>query len=465
MFDEDFSKAQAAVLNRYDLVAEERWIDASIVEGQAHVLVAGEGPPVVLLNGIGVPAAMWAPLMARLDGVTQYAVDLPGYGLTDTTPGFANDLRTNAVRFLTEVLDSLGLDQPVVVANSLGSLWASWLAMDHPDRVAALAHIGCPAIVFDTSAPLPMRLLSARPLGRLMMKLQPPSERQVDQLATMVNEHPLPPEIARLILTTERLSHFEDTFLAMLNRLLRLRGNRPDLALTADHLARIQAPYAARVRQRRPHGLHTHRPAHGRCHGRRRTPHRRRWPRPMAPPRRPDRPAAQNVPSADQPLSWHLVRSPTMGRTTPQTPLSADRSSAPARTTPPLSVFTSERVCSAQSCRSARISVHRALSPGICDLGWLEVSCWVLVQVVGQSILDDVESLLAEAGYAVEHFLDGVGAVAFPGVEFFDDSEWVAGSVGLGDIAGEPLVGDVGVVLERACGLDQVDVPSLVGSR
>ena len=75
-----------------------------------------------------------------------------------------------------------------------------------------------------------------------MMKLQPPSERQVGQLAKMVNEHPLPPEIARLILTTERLSHFDDTFLAMLNRLLRLRGNRPDLALTADHLARIQAP-------------------------------------------------------------------------------------------------------------------------------------------------------------------------------------------------------------------------------
>ena len=28
----------------------------------------------------------------------------------------------------------------------------------------------------------------------------------------------------------------------MLNRLVRLRGNRPQLALTADHLARIQAP-------------------------------------------------------------------------------------------------------------------------------------------------------------------------------------------------------------------------------
>ncbi len=242
MFDKDFSKAQAAVLNRYGITAEERWIEAPVVDGQAHILITGEGPPVIVLNGIGVPAAMLAPLMTHLDGVKQYAVDLPGYGLTDTTPNFADNLRANAVRFLTEVFDGLGLDRPAVVANSLGSLWASWLAIDQPDRVAALAHLGCPAIVLDTSAPLPMRLLSVRPLGRVMMKLQPPSERQVEQLAKMVHEHLLPPEIAQLILATERLDHFEDAFLATLNRLLRLGGNRPELALTSHHLARIQAP-------------------------------------------------------------------------------------------------------------------------------------------------------------------------------------------------------------------------------
>ncbi len=242
MLSTAFSEAQAAVLARYEVAAEERWIDAPVVDGQAHVLVTGDGPPVVLLNGIGVPAAMLAPIMARLDDVTQYAVDLPGYGLTDTAPTFTDDPRRNAVRFLTEVLDGLGLDKPVIVANSLGSLCASWLAIDRPDRVAGLAHLGCPAIVLDTSAPLPMRLLAIRPLGRLMMKLQPPSERQVAQLAKMVNESPLPPEIAQLILATERLEHFEDAFLAMLDRLLRLRGNRPEFALTTDLLARIEAP-------------------------------------------------------------------------------------------------------------------------------------------------------------------------------------------------------------------------------
>ena len=242
MRDADFADAQAKVLDRYGVVAEERWVDAPTVDGEAHVLVAGEGPPVVLLNGIGVPAAMLAPLMAQVEGFTQYAIDLPAYGLTDSTDSFADDIRSNAPRFLGEVFDGLGLERPIVVANSMGSLWASWLALDEPGRVSGLAHVGCPAIVLDTSAPLPMRLLSARPLGRLMSRLQPPSTRQVEQLAKMVHEHPLPPEIGALLLATERLDHFETTFLATLNRLVRLRGNRPELALTAEQLASIDLP-------------------------------------------------------------------------------------------------------------------------------------------------------------------------------------------------------------------------------
>jgi pimeloyl-ACP methyl ester carboxylesterase len=241
MMDPEFSAAQGAVLDRYGINARERWLQVPHL-GQAHVLVNGSGPPVILLNGNGVPAAMLAPLMAGIGGFTQYAVDLPGYGLTDVSPRFVDDLRTNAVNFLTEVLDALGLERPVVVASSLGSLWASWLAIERPERVGALVHLGCPAVILDTSAPLPMRLLAVRPLGRLMMRLQPPSMGQVERLGRMVNEAPLPPEITRLILATERLDHFQDTFLALLNRLVRLRGNRPGWALTADDLRRIGAP-------------------------------------------------------------------------------------------------------------------------------------------------------------------------------------------------------------------------------
>lgn len=242
MHNEPFSAAQAAVLQEHGVDAEERWIDVPVVRGQAHVLVTGEGPPVVLLNGIGVPAAMFAPLVARLGGFTHHAVDLPAFGLTDTVPELATDLRANAIRFLIEVLDGLGVERAVIVASSLGSLWSSWLAIDHPERIGGLVHLGCPAVVLDTSAPLPMRLLSTRLLGPLLMRLQPPSPRQVEQLAAMVKEHPLPSEIAELILATERLPHFQDTFLALLNRLVRLRGNRPELSLSSEDLARIEAP-------------------------------------------------------------------------------------------------------------------------------------------------------------------------------------------------------------------------------
>lgn len=241
MVHDEFAIAQQAVLDRHDLVCEQRTVAVRSVDGNAHVLVTGEGPPVVMLNGIGVPAAMLAPLMARLDGVTQYAVDLPGFGSTDVTNHFCDDLRVNAVCFLAEVLDTLGLERPVIVANSLGSLWATWLAIDRPQRVAALVHVGCPALALDTSAPMPMRLLSVRPLSRLLLRLQRPSEGQVEQLSKMVHEHPLPDDIAHLVLATERLGHFEPAFRSMLHRLLRLRGSRPEMALTAQQLATVQA--------------------------------------------------------------------------------------------------------------------------------------------------------------------------------------------------------------------------------
>ncbi len=61
-----FTEAQSAALDRYGVVAEDRFVDVPIVEGRAHVLVAGDGPPIVILNGIGTPATMFAPLMAQL---------------------------------------------------------------------------------------------------------------------------------------------------------------------------------------------------------------------------------------------------------------------------------------------------------------------------------------------------------------------------------------------------------------
>jgi pimeloyl-ACP methyl ester carboxylesterase len=239
---QDFVEAQQRMLDRYGVAADSRFLDVPSVTGQAQALVCGEGPPVLMLNGIGTPAAMWAPLMGALEGFRLIAVDLPGFGLTDTTPRIGEDPRGDAVRFLDEVLDGLGLDRTPIVANSQGALWASWLALEQPSRVSALVFLGCPALALDSSAPLPMRVLSVRPLGRLLTWLQPPSPEQVEQLGRMVKEHPLVPELADLLVATERLPGFRETFLSTLHGLLRLRGSRPDVRLKVEQLEKIGQP-------------------------------------------------------------------------------------------------------------------------------------------------------------------------------------------------------------------------------
>ena len=238
----EFLEAQRKLLELHGVAAASRFLEVPVTGGRAHVLEAGDGPPVVMVSGGGTPGAMWAPLMGRLTGFRLFALDLPGFGLTDAARRWAGGMRRHLERFLLEALDALDLRRTAIVANSLGSLCTSWLALAHPERVASFVHIGCPALALSTSAPLPMRLLSVRPLGRLLTRLQRPSPKQVAELGRMVHEDPLEPELADLLLATERLPAFRRNFLATMHTLLRLRGARPESRLTDAELDRLAAP-------------------------------------------------------------------------------------------------------------------------------------------------------------------------------------------------------------------------------
>lgn len=80
------------------------------------------GPPVVLLHGWAVTAYLWRHTLNGLAaaGYRVYAPDLPGHGLSDapTARGaYTLDRFTSHVMLL---LDALGLDRPLVVAQSMG---------------------------------------------------------------------------------------------------------------------------------------------------------------------------------------------------------------------------------------------------------------------------------------------------------------------------------------------------------
>lgn len=237
-----FRQAQATMLAASGVQAESRLLD--VPGGTAHALTHGAGPAVLMVNGVGTPAAMWAPLFAQLRGVTVHAVDLPGFGLSDVADPEVADVRERLTGFLLQVLHALELDRPAIIANSLGALATTWLALERPERVSVLVHVGCPALILGTSAPLPMRLLAVRGVGAALAALRPPSVAQVTGMGKMVHEHPLPPELVDLLVETERLPQFARTFRPMLRQLLQLTGARPEVALTAEQLAAVKQPVA-----------------------------------------------------------------------------------------------------------------------------------------------------------------------------------------------------------------------------
>ncbi len=141
-----------------------------------RVLEVGDGPPLLLVHGSGMSASTWAPLLPYLGANRMIAFDLPGFGLSDPFDYAGRPLRSHAVAQLTSLLDALGLEQVPVVGTSLGGMWALCLALDAPDRVAAVASLGVPAVVLPGMHGDPFfTALSTPGLRQLVARLRSPT--------------------------------------------------------------------------------------------------------------------------------------------------------------------------------------------------------------------------------------------------------------------------------------------------
>ncbi len=93
-----------------------------------HIQRLGEGPPALLIHGVGAATHSWAGLMPLL--ATQFAVtaiDLPGHGFSRARFGFRPTL-PNMSRALADLIDGLEASPSLIVGHSAGAAIAIALA-------------------------------------------------------------------------------------------------------------------------------------------------------------------------------------------------------------------------------------------------------------------------------------------------------------------------------------------------
>ena len=110
--------------------------------GSLAVEVAGDGPLVVCLPGMGELRSSWrhtAPGL-RAAGYRVATVDLRGHGDSDATFPAYDDVAAGTDALA--VVEHLGGGPAVLVGSSMGAGAAAWAAAERPDLVAGLALVG-----------------------------------------------------------------------------------------------------------------------------------------------------------------------------------------------------------------------------------------------------------------------------------------------------------------------------------
>lgn len=106
-------------------------------EARVHVRQVGDGPPLLLVNGLGAHTAMWQPLERVLaDRFTLIEFDLPGAG---RSPAPWRPVSVPRLAALTaSLMDRLDVPRAPVLGYSMGGIVAQQLAADAPERVERL---------------------------------------------------------------------------------------------------------------------------------------------------------------------------------------------------------------------------------------------------------------------------------------------------------------------------------------
>lgn len=171
LLDDKIRSAEASLFASYGFEGAESSFDLLNAQVRLRVLTIGCGTPIVMLHGVTLAAAVWAPLVALLGNYRVHLVELPGHGLSGPFNYRAARVREHSVLLLDELFDALDLHSARVVGHSLGGMFALWHAGERPGRIASLVAIGEPAgAVPGVTLRMPLSLLTVPVLGTMMLR-------------------------------------------------------------------------------------------------------------------------------------------------------------------------------------------------------------------------------------------------------------------------------------------------------
>ena len=210
--------------------------------GAAHVLVAGDGPPSMMVPGAGAPSAIWAPLMAELPGFTPHVVDLPGMG--DERRALLNRNAQNDGRRLL----GPGRRRPRVGAARVHCV-VHGRALDHVASTGStrsgarhrLRRLPGHDVGNVGAAPAPGGL---DPTHRAAAEASRPTVVWAGRSVRRDGRRGLLalPELRDLFLAHEQLPDARPALFELIHAVVRLRGPRPQVELTAAQLSRVTQP-------------------------------------------------------------------------------------------------------------------------------------------------------------------------------------------------------------------------------
>jgi pimeloyl-ACP methyl ester carboxylesterase len=238
--------AEKSLFDAFGIAPDQSHIRLRQSGARLRVLTIGSGPPLMLLHGVSLSAAAWAPLLRELPGFRLHAVDLPGHGLSDPFPYARGRVRQASVSLLDDLCEALATEPMPVVGHSLGAMFALWQAAERPGRISSLVVVGDPAVALPgVTVRMPLSLMTVPVLGPAVLRTPCPSgtyRRLLGMGLGRAAATSAPGDLVDALRLSARRADNARTVGALMHAINGFRRPRPESVMRTDELARITTP-------------------------------------------------------------------------------------------------------------------------------------------------------------------------------------------------------------------------------